>query len=227
MKKAPVCRRPARLPLRPRKAVEHLRAADPALGKAIDLVGPFSMPAREANLHMLCASVIGQSISIRAAERIVARFSQVVGEPDALTPEAVLARSVEELRELGVTRGKAAAIRSLAELWEREKWTPVVVRDLPDAVLMERLTAIKGIGPWTAKMFLIFGLRRPDVLPEEDLGLRDALAQLRQLPERPSQRETVELCACWRPWRTVGTVYAWQYLLKRRGTTLETAYGWW
>lgn len=225
----PACRRPPALPANPRKAIEHLRAADPHLARAIDAVGPFKLRAREANLHLLCSSIIGQSISIKAAASIVGRFNEQVGGAEKLTPKRVLAKTEDELKSLGVNRTKAGALLGLAEVWQREKWTPSIVRDLPDDVLIEKLTQVRGIGPWTVKMFLIFGLRRPDVMPHEDVGFLEGLRRMRGLDERPKKRTEIEaMTECWRPWRTVGVIYGWQYLLcEDRGVDLDTAGGWW
>lgn len=218
---------PRPLPRQPRRAVAELAAADPVMARAIAEVGRFALPQRPADLRMLCVSVIGQSISIHAAARIVCRFHDTVGGGCEVRPAAVLARSEEELMALGLTRTKAGAVRALAELWRRERWTPEALARLPDEAVAEALTAVRGVGPWTAKMFLIFGLRRPDVLPYEDLGLREALVQLYGLPQRPGREEVERLAECWRPWRTVATVYAWQALLRRRGATLSGGDGWW
>jgi DNA-3-methyladenine glycosylase II len=224
----PACRRPPALPANPRKAIEHLRAVDLHMARAIDAVGPFNLRRREANLHLLCASIIGQSISIKAAASIVGRFNENVGEPEGLTPGHILAKSEDELKSLGVNRMKATAMLGLANVWQREQWTPAIVRDLPDDVLVDKLTQVRGIGPWTVKMFLIFGLRRPDVMPHEDLGFIEGLRRMRGLKERPKKRADIEaITACWRPWRTVGVIYAWQYLLAENAVDLDTAGGWW
>ncbi|MDK2973504.1 MAG: DNA-3-methyladenine glycosylase [Candidatus Sumerlaeota bacterium] len=216
-----------RLARSPRAALAHLRAADPAMERAIAAVGKFALPEREATLHLLCASVIGQSISVKAAEKIVGRFSERVGDPTRLTPTKLLATSEAELQALGLTRGKACALHGLGELWRRERWTSAKLDRLPDEEIAGKLVAVKGIGPWTAKMFLIFGLRRPDVLPFEDLGLREGLRVIHGLEQRPTPEETKRLAAPWAPWSTVGTVYVWCFLMKLKGETLAGEHGWW
>lgn len=220
-------RAPVPLPSRPIKAIAHLRASDPVIRRAIDAVGRFALPERPADLHMLCSTVIGQSISLRAAESVVARFSAAVGGRGELTPGRILAHGEEDLRALGLTRTKAGAIRALAELWQREDWSPEKLARLGDTDVTARLTSVKGVGPWSAKMVLIFGLRRPDVLPFEDLGLREALRVMHGLDARPDTARTRELAAAWTPWSTVGTVYAWQFLLKARNESLDGEHGWW
>lgn len=214
------------LPAAPRAALAHLRRVDPALGRALDAGVRFRLPERAPTLHMLCRSVIGQSISLAAAQRIVERFSARFGDEEALDPALLSATPVEEVRALGLTTTKAAAIRELAHVWAAQGWTPDSVVVVPDEELMANLTAIRGIGPWTVKMFLIFGLRRPDVLPFEDLGLREGLRILDRAGERPTPRATIARTKCWAPWRTVGTVLAWQAVMHARGGDLAGG-GWW
>lgn len=215
------------LPREPRRALADLAAADQVMARAIAKVGPFALPARKADLHMLCSCVIGQSISVRAAECVVERFSKRIGERHDLKPQSILECPFDELQAVGLTKGKASAICALAELWQREDWSEEKLQTLPDEIVMDKLVALKGIGPWTAKMFLIFGLRRPDILPHEDLGLREALMQLYNLEERPGRKRTEQITDKWRPWRTVGTVYAWQFLMKQKDMSLASNYGWW
>ncbi len=221
-------RRPSALPQNPRKAIAHLRGVDPRLGRVIDAVGPVRLPRRDANLHMLCASIIGQSISTKAAASITRRFNEAVGGAENLTPARVLKKSVEDLRGLGLNRVKAGALRGVAEVWRENRWTPEKVALLEDDALVEALTAVRGIGPWTVKMFLIFGLRRPDVMPWEDLGMCEGLKRIYALDERPKKRAEIEaLTDPWRPWRSVGVLYAWESLLLSRDERLDSDGNWW
>ncbi len=221
-------RRPSSLPANPRKAIAHLREADPQLARAIDAIGAVHLPRRDANLHMLCVSIIGQSISTKAAASIARRFNEKVGGSDKLTPGRVLKHSVEDLRALGLNRTKAGALRGVAEVWRANRWTPESVEALSDETLIEKLTAVRGIGPWTVKMFLIFGLRRPDVMPWEDLGMCEGLKRIYALGERPKKRAEIEaLTDAWRPWRSVGVLYAWESLLLARDETLDADGNWW
>jgi DNA-3-methyladenine glycosylase II len=207
--------------------VAKLAAADPTLARAVKVVGEFSLPRRVPSLHLLCASVIGQSISVKAAQTIVGRFSEAFGGPESLDARRLIKADREAIRSLGMNGTKAGAIQGIAQVWHEEGWTSDSVRLVPDEVLMERLTAVRGIGPWTVKMFLIFGLRRPDVFPEEDLGVREGLRLMDGLETRPTAREMLARADVWRPWRTVGTVLVWQYLLRASGTTLEETSSWW
>jgi len=200
------------IPKVPKAATTHLRRVDPKMERLISEAGRFRLNPCEPDLHLLCASVIGQSISMKAADKLVERFTARVGAPGKLQPKDVLRFSAEELKSIGLTTTKAGALRGLAELWQEKDWTTAKVQQVPDADLVEALTTVRGIGPWTAKMFLIFGLRRPDVLPHEDLGLREGLRRMHGLGERPDRRVTEALTEAWSPWRSVGTVYVWQHL---------------
>ncbi|MDX2175631.1 MAG: DNA-3-methyladenine glycosylase 2 family protein [Candidatus Sumerlaeia bacterium] len=210
------CRQPPALPASPRKALDHLRASDPALDAAIDRVGPFALEAHEPTLHAFCVEIIGQQLSVTAASAIARRFSDRFGRGDSFDPDAVVAAPVEELRALGLSNAKARTVPGLCQFWREHRLTPERARRMSDAELLALLTQVKGIGPWTVKMFLIFALRRPDVLPEEDLGLRAGLQLMRGLPEPPAQKAVPAMTAHWAPWRTVGTWYAWGLLRVHR-----------
>ena len=200
------------LPERPGKAITHLRAADPALARAIDAVGPFRLPRNPATLDELCRAVIGQQLSVIVASRIEERFNALVGDLGKAPPRHLLRFSIEQLRGVGLSEAKARTVHALAEFWAQEKLTEKRVAAMSDDDLIRHLTQVKGIGPWTVKMFLIFSLRRPDVMPHEDLGLRAGYKKIHGLDEMPHQREIPALTAHWGPWRTVATWYCWQFL---------------
>lgn len=227
MASSPRRKQPSALPASPKAAVLRLKEADPALGRAIQAVGPFRLPRRVPGLHLLCASVIGQSISVKAARTIVNRFTDKFGGPETLQPRGVLRAKPETLRAIGINGTKVDAIRGLAEIWQQERWTPETVVHVPDEELLARLTAVRGIGPWTVKMFLIFGLRRPNVLPQEDLGLQEGIKLIDGMDRRPTQREVLARAESWRPWSTIATVYAWQYLMHASNTSIDDASNWW
>lgn len=201
-----------RLPENPRAAIAHLRSADPALARAIDAVGPFRLPNNPANLDELCRSIIGQQLSVVVASAIEKRFTALVGDLGSQPASHLLNFSVEQLRAVGLSNAKARTVHALAEFWVAENLTEERLAEMPDDELIALLTQVKGIGPWTVKMFLIFCLRRPDVLPQEDLGLRAGLRKVHGLSEMPTQKEVPTLAAPWGPWSTVGTWYCWQYL---------------
>lgn len=211
----------------PRRALGHLAAADPAMSRAIRDSGGFRLPARDPTFHLYASSIIGQSISVKAAEVIVGRVEQHFGGSGGVTPRSVAGADPEELRALGLSTAKARALVDSAGLWVAEGYTPDSFGGVPDGELVRHLSSVRGIGPWTVKMFLIFGLRRPDVLPEEDLGVRVGIQQVDGLSERPAPRVCVERAEVWRPWRTVATVILWRYLMKARNETFDETSGWW
>lgn len=203
---------PRRLPANPRVALAQLRAADPALARAMDLVGPFRLPKRPADLHALCVAIIGQQVSIIAAAAIAGRFTALVGEADETVAERLLSLPEEQIRAVGLSGAKARTVHALARFWQEKGLTSAMLTAMPDEQLIDLLTHVKGIGPWTVKMFLIFSLNRPDVLAEEDLGVRMGLRRLYSLPQLPTPKECHGLTEKWRPFRTVATWYLWQLL---------------
>ncbi len=196
----------------PAAATRHLAACDPGLARAIAAVGKFRLVTKPATLHSLCTAIIGQQLSIIVAARIVERFTALGGGLDDFTPDHVLSLTDEQLRGAGLSGAKVRAVRSLSEFWIAHKLTPKKLAALPDQDLIDLLVQVKGIGPWTAKMFLIFALRRPDVLAHEDLGLRMGIRDIYGMEELPTRQETETISAPWAPWRTVATWYVWQYI---------------
>lgn len=205
---------PRRLPENPRRALEHLRAADPLLGQVIARCGPFRLERHPPGYLALCWAIIGQQLSMLVAGKLTARFTELLHERGGTRPEVALRIEEEALRARGLSGAKARAVHSLAAFWISEGLTEQRLAAMPDEELLELLTSVKGIGPWTVKMFLIFSLRRPDVLPVEDLGLRAGLRGLHGDGdgELPSAGKIEELAEAWRPWRTVGTWYCWRHL---------------
>lgn len=203
---------PRRLPAVPSKALADLRAADPRLGRVIDRVGPFEVPGKPATLYQFCRAVLGQQLSTTVAARIADRFRGLAGDDGTLTPASLLMVSDESLRTAGLSGAKTRTVRALAEFWAAENLSTERITALPDEELIRLFTQVKGIGPWTVKMVLIFCLRRPDVLPVEDLGVRMGLQRLDGLAEQPKPADVERRAEIWRPWRTVASWYCWQLL---------------
>ncbi len=205
---------PRRLPRTPRRALAHLREADPLMAEVIGRCGPFRLARHPEGFLALCWAIIGQQLSMLAAGRITARFTDLVvrhggGEPDVVRriPEA-------ELRACGLSGAKAGTVRRLADFWLEERLNARRLAALPDEEILRLLIPVKGIGPWTVKMYLIFSLHRPDVLPAEDLGLRAGFRDIYMgggggMPDA----DAIEAHAArWRPFRTVATWYCWRHL---------------
>lgn len=193
-----------------RSALQHLKK-DPVLAGIIRRAGPFKMEYSEPVFETLVRSIVYQQLSGRVASVIFGRLHAAVGEA-SLTPAGILRLRPERMRRLGLSAQKTLYIRELAK---HTKKGSVVFENLPalaDPEVIEHLTQVKGIGVWTAQMFLMFALRRPDVLPVGDLGIRMAMQRAWQLTELPRPAEMEKLAAAWRPWASVASWYLWRSL---------------
>ncbi len=191
------------------KARRHLSRRDPVLKGLIAAVGPCTMRHEPDGFAALASSIVSQQISTKAAASIHARLLQTLGDA-GLRPANVLARSDEELRGAGLSASK---VRSLRDLAEKVQSGAVPLRRLPkmpDEEVIEALLPVRGIGRWTAQMFLIFSLGRPDVLPVDDLGLRAGVQQVYGLGALPDRAALTEMAEPWRPYRSVATWYFWR-----------------
>jgi DNA-3-methyladenine glycosylase II len=196
----------------------HLRRADPVMARLIDdFGGPLAAEAdgrgRPAELYgALVRSITGQQLSVKAAASIWRRLLERFGGQTP-TPEQILADDPEELRAAcGFSRAKVAYLRSLAEHVLAGEIELDRLDDLPDGEVIRELTAVKGIGEWTAHMFLMFTLHRPDVLPTGDLGVRNAAMRAYGLQAPPSPAELAAIGEPWRPHRTRACLYLWRSL---------------
>jgi len=192
-----------------KQALQHLRK-DPVLGAIIDRVGPYGIQFREPNFETLVKSIVYQQLSGRVASVIYGRLAAAVH--DHITPEAILKLRPSQMRKLGLSTQKTAYIRDLARHARDRRVTFDDLHELPDDEVIERLTQVKGIGVWTVHMFLIFALRRPDVLPTGDLGVRNAIRRAYNLEALPTPAEMEKMAAAWRPWCSVAAWYLWRSL---------------
>jgi DNA-3-methyladenine glycosylase II len=158
---------------------------------------------------MLVGSILSQQISVHAARTIRARLAARVGDGGIL-PERIAGLSLEEFREIGVSRVKAAYLKDLADKTISGEVSLGRIGRRSDDQVVRELTAVKGIGVWTAQMFLIFSLGRLDVLPYDDYGIRSAIHKLYSLDELPNKETCRRIAEPWRPYATVGTWYLWR-----------------
>ncbi len=191
-------------------AVAHLKRVDPILGGVIDRVGPYRIPRRPDRFQALVRAIIFQQLAGRAAQTIYDRFVKQVGGKRFPTPSLVLAASDEALRAAGLSRGKMAYIRDLAGHVRDRTLNFHRFSAMDDDAIITDLTRVRGIGRWTAEMFLMFNLHRPDVFPVDDLGVRNAVARLYAMVAPPPPKELREFGERWRPYRTVAAWYLWQ-----------------
>jgi methylated-DNA-[protein]-cysteine S-methyltransferase len=198
----------------PAMAAAHLRAADPALGRVIDAIGPCRLALRTTpSLFVaLAEAIVYQQLTGKAAATIFARVCALFARPhEGPTADQILRASDEQLRGAGLSRAKLLALRYLARRARRgEIPTLAEVRGMGDDAIVERLTAVRGIGRWTAEMLLIFRLGRPDVLPADDYGVRKGFGLAFGKRALPSPREVQVHGARWRPYRTVASWYLWR-----------------
>ena len=191
-------------------AVAHLEEADPRWGPLIARIGPCRLRPRRDRFGTLVRAIIGQQISTRAAATIDARLLALAGTPH--DPASILALGESGLRSVGLSGVKARYVMNLAEAVAGGSLPLRRIGAWDDAAIVDRLTAIKGVGSWTAQMFLIFALNRPDVLPVGDLGVRVGIRNHFGLPDLPAPAQCVALAEPWRPYRTVAMWYLWRGL---------------
>jgi DNA-3-methyladenine glycosylase II len=192
-------------------AVRALAKADPALGRFIRRHGPVGLQIiRGASpFERLGDAIVRQQLSNRVADVIASRVRATLG--DAWHPEAVLAAPDEALRGAGLSRAKMGALKDLAAK-TLDGTVPgfAILERMADDEIVAHLTQVKGIGVWTAQMFLIFALGRQDVMPVGDLGVRRGFQRVHGLPELPLPPVILNHAECWRPWRTVASWYLWR-----------------
>ena len=193
-----------------KEAIVHLRKADPVMRAIIDQVGAYRIQFRDPDFETLVKSIVYQQLSGRVAGVIFGRVTDAAG--GRLTPEGILKLRPVRMRTLGLSGQKTAYIRDLARHARDGRVAFEELARLPDEAVIERLTEVKGIGVWTAYMFLIFALRRPNVLPTGDLGIRNAIRKAYGLLELPKPAEMETLSEPWRPYRTVASWYLWRSL---------------
>ena len=193
-----------------RKAILHLKRSDPVIREIIERVGPYRIQYREPVFETLVRSIVYQQLSGLAAGTIYGRLAAKTGEP--ITPEAIMKLTPEKMRTLGLSRQKTEYIRDLARRTRAGELCFESCPDLTDDEVIERFTTVKGIGMWTVQMFLIFALRRPNVLPAGDLGVRAAIKKAYGLEEMPKPTEVEQYGEAWSPYCSVASWYLWRSL---------------
>lgn len=198
------------------EALRELAARDPVLAEAMARVQPFpgfpDLQRGGSHFHALARAILYQQLATKAAATIHGRVLALTPGPRFATPEEFLALPEEVVRGAGVSRAKLAAIRDLAERTADGRLPLGRVSRLPDDVLVERLVEVRGIGAWTARMFLLFRLGRLDVLAPDDLGIREGLRRLDGLEERPTPAAVQARAEVWRPLRSVASWVLWRLL---------------
>lgn len=189
--------------------VAHLCEADEVMGALIGRVGPFRLIVEPDPFRMLVRSVISQQISTKAAAAIRQRLEARAGR---LSAARIMAMGEAELRACGLSSQKSAYLLDLAGHVTSRRLQPGRLRACSDEEVIRRLTAVRGIGVWTAQMLLIFGLGRLDVLPEDDYGVRAAIRNLYGLDDLPTRAQIRHIAGPWRPYATIASWYCWRSL---------------
>jgi DNA-3-methyladenine glycosylase II len=193
-----------------RNAINHLKKSDPILRAIIERVGPCRMEFGEPVFHSLAEAIVYQQLNGKAAVTIFNRFAALAGEP--VTPEGILKLTPENMRAVGLSKQKSSYLFDMAERASRGELDFARLPDLTDEEVIKHLTQVKGVGVWTAHMFLMFTLKRPNVLPTGDFGVQMAIKKhygKRKLP-KPLQME--KIARPWEPYRSIACWYLWRSL---------------
>lgn len=201
------------LPRGARRALAHLTESDARLAEVIRRVGPFRLTPRTEGSHFdaVCRSIIYQQLSGKAAATIHARVMGLYGGR-APRPDELAATADERLRGVGLSRQKLSYLKDLAARVAGNELPIETLHELADMDVIDALVSVKGIGRWTAQMFLMFRLGRPDVLPELDLGIQKGIQRAYRLRKRPTPERVLKIGAPWAPYRTVASWYLWRSL---------------
>ena len=194
-------------------ACKHLSKTDPKLGRIIKRVGPcrlYAFAPRDP-FEALCMSIASQQLSTKAADTIFRRFCDLFPNRKP-TPDVVMTLTDEEIRRVGFSRPKVTFIKDLAAHVLDGRLDLKGLKKHPDDEVMRQLIAVKGIGRWTAEIFLMFRLGRPDIFPADDLGLMNAVQRAYGLRKRPDAKRLRNLGEAWKPYRSVAAWYLWQSL---------------
>jgi len=196
------------------RARRALMRRDPILGAAIKRIGACRMADRQRTDHLsaLVGAIVSQQLSTKAAATIFGRFVALFPENRVPDAAAIAAQSDAALRGVGLSGQKVSYLRDLSARIADGRLDLDALEALPDAAVIERLTAVKGFGRWTAEMFLMFRLHRPDVLPAGDLGIVNAIQRLYKLRKRPDAKRILKMGEAWKPYRSVASWYLWQTL---------------
>jgi DNA-3-methyladenine glycosylase II len=189
----------------------HFRSRDPVIHGVIRRVGPYRLKPSRDRFGMLVRSIISQQISIGAARAIRGRLEALVGAA-GLKPESLVALRIDQLRSVGLSPQKASYVLDLAEKVQSRAVNLSRIGRLADEQVIAELTQIKGIGRWTAQMFLIFALGREDVFPIDDFGVRAAIMRLYSFSEPPAKPVLIEIGQRWSPFASIASWYCWRYL---------------
>ncbi len=192
-----------------REAVDHLRGTDAVLGRLAGRLGPCELHATSNAFQVMLETIVSQQLSTRAAQAIYDRLARAIGGRSP-RPRDVLRLSHADLVACGLSRSKATYVLEVAQAFERGRLTRRTFGKMTDGEVVDALTSIRGVGEWSAHMFLIFALNRLDVFPVGDLSLRRTMMVQYRLRSGTRPERLERIAERWRPYRTVGTLYLWR-----------------
>ncbi len=193
-----------------RKAINHLKKSDPVMRAIIERVGPCRMEFGEPTFHSLAEAIIYQQLNGKAAVTIFKRFTDAAGTP--VTPAGILKLSEQQLRAVGLSKQKSSYLRDLAGKTQAGLLNFEKLAEMPEAEVIAHLTQVKGVGVWTAHMFMMFTLRRADVLPTGDYGIQVAIKKYYRKRKLPKPKDMEKIAQAWSPYRSVACWYLWRSL---------------
>jgi 3-methyladenine DNA glycosylase/8-oxoguanine DNA glycosylase len=192
------------------RAIRRLKESDPVMAAIIERVGPYRMEFGEPTFHALAEAILYQQLNGKAAVTIFNRFTELAGDP--LTPKGILKLTDAQMRAVGLSRQKTAYLRDLAEKTKAGLLEFERLPELPDEEVIAHLTQVKGVGVWTAHMFLMFSLQRPDILPTGDYGVQAAIKKHYKKRKWPKPAVMLKIAKAWAPYRSIACWYLWKSL---------------
>jgi DNA-3-methyladenine glycosylase II len=193
-----------------RKAINHLKKSDPVLRGIIERVGPYRMEFGEPVFHSLAEAIVYQQLNGKAAVTIFKRFTALAGEP--VIPEGIVKLTDAQMRSVGLSKQKSSYLRDMAERALRGELNFTRLPEMSDEEVIKHLTQVKGVGVWTAHMFLMFTLRRQNVLPTGDLGIQVAIKKHYNKRKLPKPMQMEKIAKPWEPYRSIACWYLWRSL---------------
>jgi DNA-3-methyladenine glycosylase II len=193
-----------------RQAINHLKKSDPVMRAIIERVGPCRMEFGEPVFHSLAEAIVYQQLNGKAAVTIFKRFAALAGEP--LTAEGIAKLTAEQMRSVGLSKQKSSYLRDMAERAIRGELSFTHLPEMTDEEVTKHLTQVKGVGVWTAHMFLIFTLKRQNILPTGDFGIRMAMKKHYHKRKLPNPVQMEKIARPWEPYRSIACWYLWRSL---------------
>ena len=193
-----------------KRAVTHLKKADPVLRAIIERIGPCKMEYGPPEFHSLAEAIVYQQLNGKAAVTIFKRFTDLAGDP--VTPAGILKLTAVQMRSVGLSKQKSSYLFDMAQRTQRGELDFARLGGMSDEEVIKHLTQVKGVGVWTAHMFLMFTLRRPNILPVGDFAVQMAIKKLYRKRKMPKPADMEKIARAWEPYRSIACWYLWRSL---------------